>query len=220
MGASALAVGGTAATTLFTQSASAIGCVAAGTTGLTAAEVVTGGTVTATSIDATGCDVGIYVGPTAASGVIIGGATAAAGVTVSGANDTGIFVDQAATVTIENDTVENNGVAPGAGLASFGGILLAGVSDSTVTSNTVTGNGGGGIFVNDNGPVNPGAPNAGPNAPVPSNERHGQQQHDLGELRVVRDRLRNPQLRRQHHRRHHHREHDHGAHRRLQVDWS
>ncbi len=33
LGASALAVGGTAATTLFTQSAGAVGCSAAGTTG-------------------------------------------------------------------------------------------------------------------------------------------------------------------------------------------
>ena len=41
---------------------------------------------------------------------------------------TGIFVDQASTVTIENDTVQNNGVSPGTGLASFGGIVLAGAS--------------------------------------------------------------------------------------------
>jgi hypothetical protein len=169
LGASALAVGGTAATTLFTQAAGAVGCVSAGTTGLTAAEVVTGGTVASTTIDATGCDVGIYVGPTAAAGVIIGGTTGSDGVTISGANDTGIFVDQASTVTIENDTVQNNGVAPNTALASFGGIVLAGASGAVVTSNTVTGNGGGGVLVNDNGPVNPGAPNAGPNAPVAAN---------------------------------------------------
>jgi Right handed beta helix region len=168
LGSSALTVGGVAATTLFTQSASAIGCVPAGSTGLTASEVVTGGTISSTSIDATGCDIGIYVSPTAASGVIIGGPSASDGVTVSGANDTGIFVDQASTVTIENDTVQNNGVAPGKGIASFGGILIAGASHAIVTSNTVTGNGGGGIFVNDNGPVNPGAPSAGGNAPVNS----------------------------------------------------
>ena len=132
LGASALAVGGTAATTLFTQSAGAVGCTAAGSTGLTAALVVTSGTISAQAVDATGCDIGIYVGPTA-SGVTIGGTTTAAAVSVSGANDTGIFVDQASNVTIEND-------------------------------------GGGGIFVNDNGPVNPGAPDPGPNAPVASTD--------------------------------------------------
>ena len=166
LGASALAVGGTAATTLFTQAAGAAGCTAAGSTGLTAADVVSApGTLAAQTVDATGCDIGIYVAP-GVSGVTIGGATGADGVTVSGANDTGIFVDQASNVTIQNDTVQNNGVAPGTGIASFGGILLAGAANSTVDSNTVQNNGGGGIFVNDNGPVNPGAPNAGPNAPV------------------------------------------------------
>ena len=51
-------------------------------------------------------------------------------------------------------------------IGSFGGIVLAGATNSLVNANTVTNNGGGGVFVNDNGPVNPGAPNAGPNAPV------------------------------------------------------
>jgi len=168
LGASALALGGTAATTLFTQSAGAVGCTSVPSTGLTAAQVATTNQTFSTSVDATGCDIGIYV-PPGITGVTIGGATSSAGITVSGANDTGIFVDQTSGTTIENDTVQNNGVAPGAGIESFGGIVLAGVSNSTVSSNTVTGNGGGGIVVNDNGPVNPGAPNPGPNAPVPSN---------------------------------------------------
>ena len=168
LGASALAVGGTAATTLFTQSAGAVGCTAAGSTGLTAAQVATTNQTISASVDATGCDIGIYV-PPGVTGVTIGGATSSDGITVSGANDTGIFVDQTTGTTIENDTVQNNGVAPGAGIGSFGGIVLAGVSNATVSSNTVTGNGGGGIIVNDNGPVNPGAPNPGPGAPVPSN---------------------------------------------------
>ena len=154
LGASVLAVGGTAATTLFTQSAGAVGCSAAGSTGLTAAQVATTNQTISASVDATGCDIGIYV-PPGATGVTIGGATSSDGITVSGANDTGIFVDQTTGTTIENDTVQNNGVAPGAGIGSFGGIVLAGVSNATVSSNTVTGNGGGGIIVNDNGPVNP-----------------------------------------------------------------
>ena len=49
------------------------------------------------------------------------------GVTVSGANDTGILVDQASSVTIQNDTVQNNGVNPEPpSIGSFGGIVLAG----------------------------------------------------------------------------------------------
>ena len=44
LGASALAVGGAAATTLLTQSAGAIGCTAVPSTGLTAAVVATAST--------------------------------------------------------------------------------------------------------------------------------------------------------------------------------
>ncbi len=154
-------------------------CVAAGTTGLTAAIVATANQIidpatnpqgaNTSTIDATGCDLGIYVGP-GVTNVTIGGATAALGVTVSGANDTGIFVEQVATgtTTIENDTVQNNGVNPNTKIDSFGGIVLAGVTGAVVNSNTIMNNGGGGVLVNDNGPVDPGAPNAGPAAPVPS----------------------------------------------------
>ena len=163
LGASALAVSGTAATSLLAQSpaGAAPTCVAAGTTGLTAALVVTGNNVTVPTgpLDATGCDIGIYAGA-AATGV-----TTIDGVTVSGANDTGIFLDQA-TGTVSNDTIQNNGVNPNRSIGSFGGVVLAGASNSTVSNNTIQNNGGGGVFVNDNGPVNPGAPNAGPGAPV------------------------------------------------------
>ena len=69
----------------------------------------------------------------------IGGPSASDGVTVSGANDTGIFVDEAADVTIQNDTVQNNGVAPGSGIASFGGILIAGASGAVTTMGATTG---------------------------------------------------------------------------------
>jgi hypothetical protein len=171
LGASALAVGGTAATTLLAQPAAAAGCTMAGSTGLTAALVATtNNQVIATqTVDATGCDIGIYVGPSI-TGVTIGGSSASDAVTVSGANDTGIFVEQTSDVTIQNDTVQNNGVSPNPAIGSFGGIVLAGVADGTVTDNAVNNNGGGGIFVNDNGPVDPGAPNAGPNAPVASSD--------------------------------------------------
>ena len=64
------------------------------------------------------------------------------GVTVENANDTGILVDQAS-VTIQNDTVENNGVNPNPKIGSFGGIVLTGATNSVVNADTVTNNGGG-----------------------------------------------------------------------------
>ena len=116
LGASALAVGGTAATTLFTQSAGAVGCVHCGDDRIDGGRGRhDGGTVTGDRHRCHGlrrrhlrrahrrrrCDHRWR--------------HSSDGVTVSGANDTGIFVDQASTVTIENDTVQNNGVAPGTG---------------------------------------------------------------------------------------------------------
>ena len=94
------------------------------------------------------------------------------------------------------------------------------MNNATVASNTVTGNGGGGIFVNDNGPVNPGAPNAGPNAPVASTNdtvSNNTISGNYGSCGIV-------------YATHnsggsitggvHHGEHHHRAHRRLQVDRS
>jgi len=146
VGASAILVGA--------SSAHAATCKAAGSTGLTAAVVQTtsmsGGTV-----DASGCDVGIYV-PPGTSGITI------SGVTVSGANDHGIFVQDASNITISGSTVTGNGVAPTAGIAENKAIELVGTSDSTVTGNTVTGNmADGGIGIADDGPTDPGAPNPG-----------------------------------------------------------
>ena len=167
----ALSVTGIAASSLLQSgpAGAAPTCVAAGSTGLTAAVDATAGQIIkAQTIDATGCDLGIYVGPTA-TGVTIGGSAASDGVTVSGANDTGIFAEQLpAGVMIDNDTIQNNGVSPNLKIQSFGGIVLAGVTDGFVENNTVVNNGGGGVLVNDNGPVDPGAPNAGPTTPVPS----------------------------------------------------
>ncbi len=173
----ALSVTGIAATSLLESgpAGAAPTCLAAGSTGLTAAIVATTAnkiidqtTVGSPTVDATGCDLGIYVGP-GVSGVTIGGSSASEGLTISGANDTGIFVEQQpAGVIIENDTVQNNGVNPNPKIQSFGGIVLAGVTDGSVENNTIVNNGGGGVLVNDNGPVDPGAPNAGPTTPVPS----------------------------------------------------
>ena len=81
-------------------------CSPAGSTGLTAAMVVTSGQrVHGITVDASGCDVGIFVGP-GTTGVMIDG------VTVTGANDHGIFVQNAEHITIKDSTVMGNGVAP------------------------------------------------------------------------------------------------------------
>jgi hypothetical protein len=143
--------------------------------GLTALEVANtpGEVFSGPTYDATGCDVGIYV-PAGITGVAIGGASPSAQVTVTGANDTGILAEGTSDLTVENTTVSGNGVAPTKGVTSFGGIVLAGVSDSQIGStanpNTVINNGGGGILVNDNGAVDPAAPNPGTGPPVPSTD--------------------------------------------------
>ncbi|HET6966565.1 MAG TPA: right-handed parallel beta-helix repeat-containing protein, partial [Acidimicrobiales bacterium] len=131
-------------------------CTAAGSTGLTAKAVATTNNQVITgTIDATGCDVGIFVGPG------ITGVTITAD--VSGANDHGIFAVDTSGLTITGSHVTGNGVAPHSTIAENKAIELAGVSDSSITGNTVTGNtADGGIGVADDGTdINPGAPNPG-----------------------------------------------------------
>ena len=140
-------------------SAAASSCSAAGSTGLTAAVVVTS-SVSGISVNATGCDIGLYV-PPGTSGITI------SGVTVTGANDHGIFVQDASDITITGSTVEGNGVAPTSGIGDNKALMLVGTSDSTVTGNTVTGNlADGGIGVYDDGPVDVGAPKPGTASPA------------------------------------------------------
>jgi hypothetical protein len=135
----------------------------AGSTGLTAAVVATTNQIINTPVNATGCDIGIYIG-SGVDNVTINGAS------VTGANVEGIFAEQNPTnLVIENTTVTGNGVAPGARKTPGGGILLAGVSGAVITSNTVTKNNGGGILINDNGPVDTGAGGAGPADVIDSN---------------------------------------------------
>ena len=138
-------------------------CAPAGTTGLTAALVATAGqTISGQTIDATGCDLGIYVGA-AATGVTI------SGVTVSGANDHGIYAQDTSGLTVSGSTVQNNGLKPTAGINENKALQLDGVSNSTVKNNTVQNNiADGGIGVSDDGPTSPGAPKPGPSAPVKS----------------------------------------------------
>ncbi|MGH3745671.1 MAG: right-handed parallel beta-helix repeat-containing protein, partial [Mycobacteriales bacterium] len=157
-----------------TADAAPASCTAdAGGTGLSAAVVATASQkISATTVDATGCDIGIYVG-SGATGVTIDG------VTVTGAGFQGILAEKTSALTVQNSTVDGNGFktidpsAPpleGSGLRSkvgqSFGISLFGVSDSTITGNKVYDNGRGGIGVMDNGPNDPGALTQNTKAPL------------------------------------------------------
>jgi len=130
-------------------------CVPAGDTGLTARVVAQTGDVISGTIDATGCDVGVYAGP-GTFGVTVNNAT------VSNANDHGILFQDVSSSIIENSTVSNNGVARHDTVAENKGLQLVGTFNVTVRNNTVSGNmADGGIAINDDGPIDPGAPNPG-----------------------------------------------------------
>ncbi len=139
--------------------AAAPSCEAAGSTGLTAAMVVTTN-VSDISLNASGCDIGLYV-PPGTSGITI------SGVTVSGANDHGIFVQDASDITISASTITGNGVGRTAGISDDKAVMMVGTSSSTITGNTVTGNvADGGIGIYDDGPVDVGAPKPGASSPA------------------------------------------------------
>ena len=131
-------------------------CVTAGSTGLTAAVVLgSGGTLTGGTVNATGCDLGIYVGP-GSVGVSITNET------VTGANDHGIFAQDTTGLLISGSTVTGNGVAPTAGIAENKAIELVGATGALVTGNTVEANtADGGIGLADDGSFDPGAPAPG-----------------------------------------------------------
>jgi hypothetical protein len=138
--------------------AGAVSCTAVPSIGLTAAVVAAAGqTVFPASVDATGCGVGIYVAP-GNTGVIIDN------VAISGASDEGILAQDTSNLTVESSTITGNGIAPSPGLSSTGGVVLVGVTDSTVggttptDGNTINNNDGGGVLVNDDGVVDAGAP--------------------------------------------------------------
>ncbi len=80
-------------------------CLPAGSTGLTAKVILTSNQqLTGTTVTATGCDIGIYVGPGSDKVLITG-------VTVTGANEHGIFVQDSSRITIQYSVVTGNGVA-------------------------------------------------------------------------------------------------------------
>jgi hypothetical protein len=136
-------------------------CQPAGTTGLTAAKVAVSGESISGPVDASGCDVGIFVGP-GLSHVVIENAT------VTGANDHGILVQNASDIVIEDSTVTGIGAhaitcPPGKPSAKpcineNKPIELVGTTNSVVKDNLVTGNrSDGGIGVADDGKIDPGA---------------------------------------------------------------
>jgi hypothetical protein len=112
------------------------------------------------TINAAGCDIGIYVAP-GVHGVRITQDS------VTNANDHGIFVQDASNIVIKNDLVENNGVNGGHScnyvsspcLAEDKGIQLVGTSNSVIENNIVNYNAAdGGIGISTDGPdIDPGA---------------------------------------------------------------
>jgi len=119
--------------------------------GFTAKIVAASGQIISGSIDATGYDVGIYIGPDV-HGVIVTHAT------VSNANYEGILVQDTSGIVIKNSTIENNGAGPTG--PERKAIELGGTSYCLVENNIVKNNkGDGGIGLTDGGPVDPNAPN-------------------------------------------------------------
>ena len=134
-----------------------------GNSGLSAAVVAHAHqSITDRHINATSCDIGIYIGPGARH-------VRVDHVRVTGANFQGIFAEKTSHVVIEDSVVAHNGFhttdptappLPGSGVQSFVGqafaISVFGVSHASVKDNAVYDNGRGGIGIMDNGPNDPG----------------------------------------------------------------
>jgi hypothetical protein len=99
-------------------------------------------------IDATGYDLGIYIGPGVHDVKVLGAK-------VTGAHDQGILVQDTSDVAIRNSTVEGNALDHLPTLSEVKAITLAGTRGVVVAGNTVDGNGDGGIGVYDDGPNSP-----------------------------------------------------------------
>lgn len=131
------------------------GCVAAGDTGLTTVMSVTSGQRVHGVIDASACDVGVYVGP-GVHDVVISQAT------ITGSHDHGIFVQDATRIRIQHNTLRGDVTSPNPNIAEDKAIELVGTRRSVVDGNLVVRTvGSGGIGLSDDGPLNPGAPNPG-----------------------------------------------------------
>ena len=150
------------------------GCVPAGASKLTAKLVAHAHETVTGTVEASGCDIGIYV-PPGAVGVVVRGAT------VTGAADQGILVQDANGVLIEDSTVTGNLVRPdvcpfppakpkGPCIVDAKAVELVGSSHSTIEGNTIVANlGEGGIGVFDDGPQSPGTLGTGLPRPAVGN---------------------------------------------------
>ncbi len=131
-------------------------CQSAGTTGLTAKVIAHSNEKIQGTINASGCDVGVYVGP-GASHVLI------TGVTVRYANDHGIFVQNTWGVTIQYSLIAHNGIASHKCgtmpcILEDKAIQLTGATHVIVRDNSVQYNmADGGIGISDDGPLDPAA---------------------------------------------------------------
>jgi parallel beta-helix repeat protein len=147
-------------------------CTPAGTTGLTTLITAhSGQLIRNQTIDATGCDIGIFVPPGSTSVVIMKNS-------VSGAGIHGIFVQDSSGILISmNDVFGNSGGVPAvscdfnsAPCVNEGkAIQLSGTSNSIVSHNSVHDDLFGGIAVTDDGAVDPGALNSGGSYPAVHN---------------------------------------------------
>ena len=135
-------------------------CTAAGTTGLTAALVAVSGEKIGGSVNAAGCDIGIYVGPGVTNVHIVGAV-------VKYANDHGIFVQDTSGVTIRDSTITDNGIASHKcgsppSIPEDKANELTGTTGVVVQRNVISHNvADGGIGVSDDGAIDPGAPAPG-----------------------------------------------------------
>jgi parallel beta-helix repeat protein len=140
-------------------------CSPAGSTGLTTLMIAhSDETIKGKTIDATGCDVAIYVPPGSEDVVIKKN-------DISGAAIHGIFVQDSREITITHNNVHDNSAGVPAVSCDFvhegpcvnegKAIQLVGTSDSEVSHNGVHDDLFGGIAITDDGPVDPGALNPG-----------------------------------------------------------
>jgi len=143
-------VAGTAASLIAGSALAAPSAFAAGplANGFTAKVVAHSGQTIHGAIDATGFDLGVYIGPGVHDVKVLGAR-------VTGANDQGILVQDAHDILIRNSTVENNSMHRGAGLEELKAITIAGSRRVVAVGNTVEGNGDGGIGIYDDGPNSP-----------------------------------------------------------------
>jgi parallel beta-helix repeat protein len=160
----------------------------AGSSGLTTLMTAhSGQMISGKTIDAAGCDVGIYV-PPGSNNVRITRDD------ISGAGIHGIFVQDSSRIFISNNNVHDNSagvpavscdfVKSGPCVAEGKAIQLDGTSNSIIARNLITNDQFGGIGVADDGPIDPGALMPGALSPANNNIVMGNQiinvAHDCG----------------------------------------